>query len=1680
MSINAKELLNYDVTNMDQLRETLTQDGYNLLYGDTYSIKEVRNLIKAKNPVFFESENGNLLMVGENPDSLVVYNGGQTFAIKDKQLQKAWTGNIVAVLDKRDQMSNFPTDDKKAEFVIFDPDRDRWDSNKETILQRAKIKIADIKNLPEALLPDHPVIVVFDKATEKEAKDKVRAVTIGAQIRILDSADPVTEFLHELGHVYYDTRVNESEKKEFEKVFKGIDKKNPPGIFLANWDFSHPEEVFATVYYWYMRGLLSNGGYLKILEQQFLEGFKIMSSIFDRVKNDINTNIMHKAEVDRINTKWQQNERGVLTWINSLLREPTSTLIKGRGLMKAFLPGVVPEPMLLPDNVGHDVLVNLGDRDWVQVKDGLLKDKILVLKAGYLDTDYMEKRDIRYNHLPIKRLKQSGDKNIIRLSYLKPETFFKAQKTGLVPVKISVSRGGKTFMQTVWKKVSDLSVDQKKQTKWFDGMLDFFGFSRGSEVKQKIEKDFIEEDISTKFDVNVLTWTEHFLEYFKNKPEWNEKFEKNVKEQSPGSKKLDKKKIERKKKESSQMSLAIPEKETYDLTLMKYVWSNYRNKSEDKKVVSKPSSHIAEIGGMILSKYTDGSIILTGDTSKNLTFIQELKASINKVGIWDRYRKGWIFPATFEKTILEKLRQGLLGENDKLEEQVSEIVTDKIEVVAPEDTVDSSPLPPPAEPEPASAPAPVEESDLAVAEPKQSVQTGKPSFVDKIFKYEEPDKSNLNMKTAYPVGTVIEGQAAIGKSWSTTAISGKITKAYMYDPQYKGSSPYLVYEVDATYKGAFGKFKEVKTTIIARHAKEQPRLVVHSEDNFDSMPEDFSAIRKLYGAIRTNQYYYDFGDRGEKAGQSKHKAQVTRNKKLFEAELSRFEITDIQKAALTKSLEKMFGLWDKDQVGSSTFAPYNRPDTLAEKRDRQERVDKKVQGIERMKSLADPKVKIGTAIQYVAEMRDHKFKLVQFNTPTVITEIDFSENSIQYGYISPKGGTGFFSIYPDKKGRDKFPFEILPEDFDMEKYAEDKLKAIREEADRKEREKDSPVKGDKELNPKDLEKVKKAAEQAEKNFDDTEKMRVLKEALSIGTVIRFKDSISTGEVIDRIVVKDLDGSPIVQYLIKDDSTKRVFKLFRTDVVRATIPESKFDRREREIKKAMAGSSAETRAETKEALNGEPDSKISDNEVDYATGTYSDPELRYKEDKLTIGGMSRSILNYADIPNDKIRLISAGNILKAERPAYIPEVALGDFKGAGYRIPAFRIGPDRYGFRNANNKLVVGTLAIAAATQDYYLKKAKAEDKIVHNERRENYAVKLRERGLSEESVEYAVNKNIGKSSRLKVLKNGLIRKTHLKEAATVMQLSDSKATTNAFDAVMAVKQKISDLTVQTNNFDSTYSKGRITSYGKTNVSSVYQEELGVLVKRQNGDQINPGEAKQIESALKDAYKVFGNRSELAKRTELIISHAGGKFMHASEAMGMFLPGFGAIGVSGKMGGGEFNLTLAHEFAHYMDHQLGRITRHMQSSDKEGSDSNEIAVTFRDNMTGVKIGGKGKETYVSSTTECFARAMEQYFALESGRTGHIHEQNETMGTFMKDDSFEQKVKPLIEKWLDNNNDLLKAFISGDPGVVRIEYEKREMKKLQKAQKSSKSLLTKITKIVRSGYYLRKLMFKKIDV
>lgn len=442
-----------------------------------------------------------------------------------------------------------------------------------------------------------------------------------------------------------------------------------------------------------------------------------------------------------------------------------------------------------------------------------------------------------------------------------------------------------------------------------------------------------------------------------------------------------------------------------------------------------------------------------------------------------------------------------------------------------------------------------------------------------------------------------------------------------------------------------------------------------------------------------------------------------------------------------------------------------------------------------------------------------------------------------------------------------------------------------------------------------------------------------------------------------------------------------------------------------------------------------------------------------EMEMSLGNKSGTIKgkDYTQVDQREILLVAydtiknAGEDYLSVKPDWMPEVDMKAFAytyhallfaelpDGNYLVPNdhlyataglrfLKVGDKEVELDNFKREYSKLTLAQVAATQDFYRKVGKAKLDRDYQERVAYY----KEKGY----------RGKPSKSRLKVLQSGKTTSMHHNFVTDVAP--DAKS---VYQLSAKLKQKTIDMDIMKEEVDNTFSKGRETAYGDSNTSDALQSDYGVKIKMQDGSAVSQEDQKYLADSMASVQKTFGQRNSMNEKFGLKLSFAKGTAMHARKAVGLFVPTQHAIGISDGKGLQKKNritgemmtvdygdenfggFVLSHEYAHMMDFYLGSKGGEWYSSDKEGSISNQIASTFRDNMN-----EESNSNYINRTCECFARALEQYHAIESTNTEakaffapYIESPQ-----YVNQANYETKIKPLVEQFFKENDALLKSI------------------------------------------------------
>jgi len=575
-----------------------------------------------------------------------------------------------------------------------------------------------------------------------------------------------------------------------------------------------------------------------------------------------------------------------------------------------------------------------------------------------------------------------------------------------------------------------------------------------------------------------------------------------------------------------------------------------------------------------------------------------------------------------------------------------------------------------------------------------------------------------------------------------------------------------------------------------------------------------------------------------------------------------------------------------------------------------------------------------------------------------------------------------------------------------------------------------------------VEKKKPDATGKQKTSSHIKAKKKMVSGLKPGTVVEIK-----GMKKEATIIKKHHGGLItIRYGKKTINTKQIKASKVVRVVSNDDPEN--------VDKSIKGADPDTRAAKVAEINGVSLEVKKPDPYDFV------PSQRTYQ--LPYGNKEIAVIDYAAAIPNKVILIPQKYIPEMEKPAFIPTIDVESFQkkflgrvegvklpdGSGYLI---RLGSSsKPGSSTSYGEVQIPQFAIVSAevliaTQDYYAKLskialAKEKEKYLQGwivKRQSDitqYMGYLNKPDLPENKKQYYASRIKELQMYIKGVETGdkKLLKEALKYGPKSRRVGDNKMTYGHGDLIKAVyggqiwtyhreyiadlNQKALDMEAQYLDDLGVYHKGEETSYGDSGTKPNLLNTHGVLVKRQNGDEITGKEVKQIRGALDEVYSVFGSKKEMSKNWGLKISHAGAKMMHARKAIGLFFPHYRAIGVSfGEKGAGAF--TMSHEFAHFMDHYVGAKAGRHYVSDDWGTTAGKIAQLTRKHT-------KIKGDYWKRTCECFARGLESYFIYKTQGKEAINSVHP--GAMVVGDDVEKELVPLVEQFFKENIEVLKSI------------------------------------------------------
>ena len=269
---------NIEYSDLNKAKIILNQN-YIISYGE-YSPEELRKAIKKENPVIIKDN----LIIGFDPSN-------ETFFTKNKDIKIDKMVKAIIIEDEKEEII-----EKSGDFFAI-IGKNEWDHD-----------INDFKNIfsqlrvGEIFLPPHSAVFNFLNQTDKQKKDKIVSMLDGININVYSVDNYVDNCIHEIGHLFWRDCLIFEEKKAFKILFSRL---RPSALYEYDWEKSTAEEVFCTIYKWYLKSLLINKSFYNILEFEESEGLDLLQQVFDRIAKD-----------KLVSDIWKMNKNSIFDYLN--------------------------------------------------------------------------------------------------------------------------------------------------------------------------------------------------------------------------------------------------------------------------------------------------------------------------------------------------------------------------------------------------------------------------------------------------------------------------------------------------------------------------------------------------------------------------------------------------------------------------------------------------------------------------------------------------------------------------------------------------------------------------------------------------------------------------------------------------------------------------------------------------------------------------------------------------------------------------------------------------------------------------------------------------------------------------------------------------------------------------------------------------------------------------------------------------------------------------------------------------------------------------------------------------------------------------------------------------------------------------------------------------------------------
>jgi hypothetical protein len=343
---------NIEMEEFEKAKKILEKD-YIISHGQ-YEPLELKKAINEHNPVLIRGH----LLTGFDKGNVFVDSKGESLTI-DKMVKAV----IVEGLSNREsvsvkipeEVSDMPPGDY---FAILG--KNEWDDISLFHGVLGGLRIGPV------FLPPHSAIFNFLKPGKEQEKKKIVSMLSGVNINVYSPDNYIDNCFHEIGHLFWRDCLTFEEKKAFKDHFKAL---RPSAIYEYEWERETEEEVFCTIYKWYVKSLWINKSFYNILEFEEPRGLKLLQDVFTRVARD-----------RQISDIWQGAKSEVMDYLNPKFDTTTGKYLRKAGALDRI------RDIELPSTVLQNIARYEDGIEFIQ-----LEKAVVPVKGNRIDWENMEK-----------------------------------------------------------------------------------------------------------------------------------------------------------------------------------------------------------------------------------------------------------------------------------------------------------------------------------------------------------------------------------------------------------------------------------------------------------------------------------------------------------------------------------------------------------------------------------------------------------------------------------------------------------------------------------------------------------------------------------------------------------------------------------------------------------------------------------------------------------------------------------------------------------------------------------------------------------------------------------------------------------------------------------------------------------------------------------------------------------------------------------------------------------------------------------------------------------------------------------------------------------------------------------------------------------------------------------------